>query len=94
MAKTFYQRHKKAFEMTGGLFLGNTVLERGLVLAPVVVASYNFENAHVLGVAFMAITFVTVLIASFIPKSIPYSLRAIIYTMIAWLGFCSDGLYA
>lgn len=87
MTKTFYQRHKKLFDLTDGLFLGNTVLERGLVLAPVVVASYNYESSHVLGLAFMAITFVTVLIASFIPKSIPYSLRAIIYTMIACLVF-------
>lgn len=83
MAKTFYQRHKNAFSLFDGLFLGNTILERGLVLAPVIVASYNYRNSLVLGLSFMIITFSTVLISSFITKKIPYTIRTILYSLIA-----------
>lgn len=83
MRKTFYLKHKKAFGLFNGLFLGNTVLERGLVLAPVVVASYTYENSLILGLSFMLITFFTVLISSFVSKKIPYSVRIIIYTLLA-----------
>ena len=53
------------------------------MLAPVVVASYNCQNSLVLGLAFIGITFVTVLISSFISKKIPYTVRTILYTLIA-----------
>lgn len=83
MPKTFYQRHKNAISLFDGLLLGNTILGRGLVLAPVIVASYNYRNSLVLGLSFMLITFFSVLISSFVPKSIPYTIRTIIYTLIA-----------
>lgn len=81
--RTFYQRHQKALAKFDGILLANPVLERGLVLAPVIVASYNYQNSIVLGLSFACITFATVLLASFIPKRIPYTLRTILYTLIA-----------
>lgn len=81
--KTFYQRHRKAISLFDGLLLQNPVLERGLVLAPVIVASYNCRNSLVLGLSFLLITFTTVLLSSFIPKKIPYTVRSILYTLIA-----------
>lgn len=87
MRKTFYQRNKAGFDTINGLFLGNTVLERGLVLSPVIVASYSYENSLILGMGFLIITFFTVLLSSFVPKSIPYTLRTITYTIIASLIF-------
>ncbi|MEG2428782.1 MAG: Rnf-Nqr domain containing protein, partial [Oscillospiraceae bacterium] len=69
------------------------VLEKGLILAPVVVASYNWDNAFVLGCAFMIITFFSVLISSFVPKKIPYTVRTIIYTLIASLIFIPVAYY-
>lgn len=93
MRKTFYQKHKKAFGLFNGLLLGNPVLERGLVLAPVVVASYNYKNSIILGLSFMIITFFTVLTASFIPKKIPYTVRTILYTLIACAIFVPTAMY-
>ncbi len=93
MAKTFYQKHKKAFGLFNGLLLGNTVLERGLVLAPVIVASYNYENSVILGLSFMIITFFTVLISSFVPKQIPYTIRTIMYTLLACAIFVPTAMY-
>lgn len=92
MRKTFYQKHKVQFDRLNGLFLGNTVLERGLVLSPVVVASYNYKNSMILGLGFIIITFFTVLISSFVSKKIPYTIRTILYTLIACLIFIPTGL--
>lgn len=93
MRKTFYQKYKSAFEKFDGLFLGNPVLERGLILAPVIVASYNYRNSVVLGLAFAFITFFAVLFSSFIPKKIPYTLRTIMYTLIACAVFVPTAMY-
>ena len=83
MRRTFFQRHRSAFEKIDGILLQNPVLDRGLVLAPVIVASYNYRNSLILGLSFILITFFTVLISSFIPKRIPYTVRTILYTLIA-----------
>lgn len=83
MRKTFYLRHKGFFDRFNGLFLGNTVLERGLVLSPVVVASYNYKHSLILGIGFMLITFFSVLISSFVPKRGTYTVRSILYMLIS-----------
>lgn len=83
MRRTFYQRHQRALAKFDGLLLANPVLERGLVLAPVIVASYNYQNSIVLGLSFGLITFVTVLLSSFIPRKVPYTIRTILYTLLA-----------
>lgn len=93
MRKTFYQRHKKALGLFNGLLLGNPVLERGLVLAPVVVACNSYENSLILGLSFMIITFFTVLISSFVPKAVPFSIRTIIYTLVACVIFVPTAMY-
>ncbi|WMJ23803.1 Rnf-Nqr domain containing protein [Paludicola sp. MB14-C6] len=93
MKKTFYLRHKKSFEKFNGLLLGNTVLERGLVLSPVIVASYNYQNSIILGISFVMITFFTVLLSSFIPKKIPYTIRSIFYTLIACAIFIPTAMW-
>lgn len=83
MRRSFYRRHKRAFDRLNGLLLSNPVLDRGLVLAPVVVASYSCVNSLILGLSFFGITFFTVLISSFLSKKIPYTLRIILYALIA-----------
>lgn len=83
MRRNFYQRHKKSLEQFNGLFMTNPVLERGFVLAPVIVASYNCQNSLILGLSFILITFTTVLLSSFISKKIPYTVRIILYTLLA-----------
>lgn len=87
MRRTFYQRHRKSIALFDGLLLGNPILERGLIIAPVVVASYNNKNSLILGLSFFFITYITVFASSFIPKGIPYTIRTIIYTLIACVVF-------
>lgn len=93
MRRTFYQRHRRTIERTNGLFFANPVLERGLVLAPVVVASYNCVNSLILGISFFCITFFTVLVSSFIPKKIPYTIRTTLYTLIACAFFVPTAIW-
>lgn len=52
-----------------GLFLGNTVLERGLVVSPVIVAATTLQNSVILAIAYAVITFLTVFCTSFTPKA-------------------------
>ena len=68
-----------------GLFRKNPVFVGGLVIAPVVVAATNAVNALILAIAFSAVTFVAVMSASFIPRSLVYTIRIILYTIIAAL---------
>ncbi len=81
----FYAKHRSAFDRTDGLFLGNTVLERGLVVAPVIVAATGLKNSAVLAIAYGIITFFTVFFTSFVPKKLPYTIRVIIYVVFASL---------
>ena len=69
------------------LIFDNMVLERGLLLAPVVIMSYTLKNAVVLSFAFAVITFITVLISSFVPKAIPYTIRVIFNVLLASIVF-------
>lgn len=92
MRKTFYQKHKPDFDKINGLFLSNPVLERGLVLSPVIVASYNYKNSMILGIGFILITFFTVLISAFIPKKIPYTVRTILHIIIACIIFIPSAM--
>lgn len=91
--RNFYQRHQKEFEPFEGILLRNVAIGRGFVLAPVVVASYTFENSLILGLSFFYITFFTVLLSSFITKSIPYSVRIILYVLIGCAFFVPTALY-
>ena len=83
MTRKFYQRDKSLFEVMEGLLLKNTVLEKGIVVAPVVVVSSSLQNGLILSIAFGIITFFTVLLSSFIPRKIAHTLRVILYTLIA-----------
>ena len=69
------------------LIFDNMVLERGLLLAPVVIMSYTLKNAIALSFAFAVITFITILISSFVPKAIPYTIRVIFNVLLASVVF-------
>ncbi|MEG0570486.1 MAG: Rnf-Nqr domain containing protein [Oscillospiraceae bacterium] len=79
----FYKTNKVVLDRFNGLLFGNTILERGLVLAPVIVATTTYKNALILGIAFFMITFTTVLLSSFVPRKVPYTVRVILYTLLA-----------
>lgn len=68
-----------------GLYKKNTVLVSGLVIAPVVLGATTLSKALALALAFSAITFFAIMISSFFPRKIVYTIRIILYTFIASL---------
>lgn len=80
---SFYEKHKSFLQKIDGLFLGNTVLERGLVVAPVIVVSTSLKNSLTIAAAYAVITFLTVLCTSFLPKKLPYTIRVILCVLFA-----------
>lgn len=68
-----------------GLLNKNPILVSGMVIAPVIVLANNFSNAVMLVISFSLITFFTLLVSSFVPKSIVYTIRIILYTLIGAL---------
>lgn len=80
---SFYERHKSVLQKIDGLFLGNTVLERGLVVAPVIVVSTSLKNSLTIAIAYAIITFLTVFCTSFLPKKLPYTIRVILCVLFA-----------
>lgn len=67
------------------LIKNNAIFSAGMVIAPVVAFANTFRNALALIIAFSVITFFTLLFSSFVPQSIVYTLRIILYTIIGAL---------
>ncbi|MCM1133300.1 MAG: electron transport complex subunit E [Ruminococcus flavefaciens] len=68
-----------------GLLGDNTVLSSLMVISPVIVCGDTLRNAIAVIYAFSAITFLSVLAGSFVPKKLPYALKIITYTLISSL---------
>lgn len=83
MLRSFYQKHRRKIDRVDQFLLGNPILERGLVLAPIVVTCTSISNALVLSGAFAIITILTILITYFIPKKLPYTIRVILSAAVA-----------
>lgn len=67
------------------LLYKNPIFVSGMVIAPVVVMANNFWDALTLVAAFSLITFFTLVVSSFVPKNIVYTIRIILYTIIGAL---------
>lgn len=70
----------------------NPILVSGLVIAPAVVIADSFLGAVTLSAAFSVITFFTLLVSSFVPKNIVYSVRIILYTVIGALVYVPSAI--
>jgi electron transport complex protein RnfE len=66
-----------------GLLGENIVLSGLMVISPVIVCGDTLKNAVALVYAFSTITFLSVLISSFVPQKLPYTVKVIIYALIA-----------
>lgn len=66
-----------------GLYEKNTVLVGGIAAAPLIASVNTLKSSLVLIYAFSLITFVSVILASVIPRKTIYTLRIILYTLIA-----------
>ena len=87
MIRRFYQSHRNAIEKFDQFLLNNPVLERGLVIAPVIVTCNTLANALALSIAFAFITVLSILLTFFLPRKIPYTIRVIANAMVAALLF-------
>lgn len=74
-------------EIFDGVFKKNPLFVSGFIIAPVVACCYSLKNAFVLIFVFSVMTFLTVLISTFIPRNFVYTLRIILYTAIASVVF-------
>lgn len=70
-----------------GLLDDNTVLSACMVISPVIICGDTVKNAMALIYAFSLITFFSVLVSSFVPKKLPYTVKIISYALIASLVF-------
>lgn len=75
-----------------GLFRQNIVLTSGLVTAPIIVAATTVERAAILSLSFLMISYITLIICRAIPRKISYTVRIILYSMVASLVFIPTAL--
>lgn len=92
MIRRIYQENRTLLNKFDAVLLNNPILERGLVIAPVIVAANTLKNALALSIAFTVITFFTIMVAYFIPKSVPYTFRVIGNAAIASLFFIPSAI--
>jgi electron transport complex protein RnfE len=81
------QTRKSQLRLSDGLVRQNIVLMSGTAIAPVAACAVNFQNALALSVGFTVIAFFGVFLCRFVPKKIVYTIRVIIYALIAGLAF-------
>ena len=85
--RRFYQKHRQQISRLDYILLQNPVLERGLTIAPVIVAGNTMKNGLALGIAFCIITGITVALTYLIPRNIAYTFRVIINALLASVVF-------
>lgn len=93
MVRKFYQENRTTINKFDAILLNNPILERGLVIAPVIVAANSLKNAVALGIAFTVITFFAIAISYFIPKSTPYTFRVIANAAVASIFFIPSAMF-
>jgi len=75
-----------------GLLRQNIVLTSGLVTAPIIVAATTFENALVLSLSFLLVSYSSILLCRFIPRKIVYTVRILLYAAVAAVMFIPTAL--
>lgn len=77
--------NKQNNTLTAGLLSDNTVLSSLMVISPIIICGDTLKNSIALVYAFSIITFFSVIISSFVPKKLPYTIKIIIYAVISSL---------
>lgn len=84
--------NKNRFSVFDGMFRKNAVLAEGMVIAPIVVCCDTLPHAVMVSLVFACVTFLTVILASFYPKKIPYACRIVLYALTAALLYIPTAL--
>ena len=74
---------KKKYRLSDGLGRQNIVLMSGIAIAPVAVAATSLENAFAISMALTIVAFLSVSVCRFIPRKVVYTIRVIVYALIA-----------
>ncbi|MBR3761056.1 MAG: electron transport complex subunit E [Ruminococcus sp.] len=75
--------NKKKSSIFSGMLGNNIVLSSLMVVSPVIICGDTLKNAAALVYAFSAITFLSVMISSFVPTKLSYTVKIIIYAIIS-----------
>jgi len=75
------------YQLSDGLIRQNIVLMSGTAIAPVAVCATDYHNAVALSVGFTIIAFMSIMLCRLIPKKIVYTIRVVVYALIAGLVF-------
>lgn len=67
------------------LLTSNALLASGSIIAPAVAVATGFMPAVAVCVVFSLVTYITVAICSFLPRKVVYTVRIILYTLVASL---------
>ncbi len=67
------------------LLTSNALLSSGSIIAPAVAVATGFMPAVAVCVVFSLVTYITVALCSFVPRKVVYTVRIILYTLVASL---------
>ena len=70
-----------------GFLRKNSVLSGLMVISPIIICGNTVTNALALIYAFSAITFLSEMAGSFVPKKLPYGIKIIIYAILGALAY-------
>ena len=76
-----------------GILIRNPLFTNGIIIAPAVAACTDFYSGAILAAVFTVVTFATVSICRFVPRKIVYTLRIILYTLVASLVYVPVHLF-
>ncbi|OPZ19641.1 MAG: Electron transport complex protein RnfE [Firmicutes bacterium ADurb.BinA205] len=79
--------NKRKNSVFDGILGDNIILSSLMVISPIIICGDSVKNALSLIYAFNSMTFISLIIGSFVPKKIPYTIRIIIYAIISSLVF-------
>ncbi|MBQ7784165.1 MAG: hypothetical protein IJ368_09365 [Oscillospiraceae bacterium] len=77
------KQNEKKWSFSDGLVRHNPVFAAGMAIAPAIFAANTLSGALTYAAMFSAVTFCALMIASFVPKKLPYAVRIIMYTACA-----------
>lgn len=66
-----------------GILTKNPLFSSGVIIAPAVAACTDFNSGFVLASVFTVITFITIALCRFVSRKIVYTIRIILYTLVA-----------
>lgn len=76
-----------------GILTKNPLFSSGVIIAPAAAACTDFNAAFILASVFTVVTFVTISLCRLVPRKIVYTVRIILYTLVASLVYVPVHLF-